>query len=109
MNQLAAFINSLNTSNWIAIIALIFSVISVLIAAANYFAGRRERKLKTFEATPEVKATINRECYEDGWRSVQLHLVPPAEQPKFRYDDWQIKRARLLRPLFGTVLARAQD
>jgi hypothetical protein len=109
MDRAAAFVESLNTSNWIAIVAIIATAIFGSFTAANYLAGRRERKLKTYETTPEVKATINGTSYGDRWRSVQLHIVAPAGQPQnFQYGNWHIERARLLRP-WNAVLARAEN
>jgi len=109
MDRAAAFIDSLNTSNWIAILAIIVAIIFGSFTAANYLAGRHERKLKTYETTPEVKATINRTSYRDCWRSVQLHIVAPTEHPQnFQYGNWHIECARLLRP-WSAVLARAEN
>jgi hypothetical protein len=70
MEYVVAFIESLNTANWIAIAAIIVGIFFGWFTAANYFAGRRERTLKKLTETPEVKATINNTGYENGWRSV---------------------------------------
>jgi hypothetical protein len=75
----------------------------------NYLAARRERKLKTYEATPEVRATINKDAYEGGWRSVQLHIAEPPEGRNFQLKNWYIVRASLLRPAWPVVLARAEN
>jgi hypothetical protein len=61
MNEIAALASSLNVSNWIAIVAVLIAAISLSFNAANYLAGHRERKLKTYENTPLVKATIKRQ------------------------------------------------
>ena len=108
MDGFVAFIDSLNPK-LIAIAATIVAIIGVSFTAANYLAGRRERKLKTYEATPGVKATINRRSYEIGWRSVQLRLVAAPEQQNFKYANWHIEHAVLLRPWRGAVLARAEN
>jgi hypothetical protein len=77
---------------------------------ASYLAARRERKLKKYEAIPEVRATINKDTYPGGWRSAQLHVVPRKQhqQFQFNYHDWCIERVRLLRP-WRAVLARAEN
>lgn len=109
MAQAAAFIVSLNTSNWIAIVSVIVALVSCSFTAANYLSGRRERKLRTYEATPTVKATINATEYPHRWRSVQLHIVAsPGHEQNFQYGHWYIERAQLLRPL-SAVLARAEN
>jgi hypothetical protein len=98
MDEIAKLLASLNTSNWIAIVALLVSAVFGCFTAANYLAGRRERVQKRYDATPIVAATINRDSYASGWRSVQLHIAPPEDQPDFKYHNWSIKRAVLLRP-----------
>jgi hypothetical protein len=108
MNGVVAFIDSLNPK-LIAVAAIIVASVGVSFTAANYLAGRRERKLKTYEATPKVKATVNRKSYADGWRSVQLHISGTPGQQNFQYANWYIERARLLRPWWGAVLARAEN
>jgi hypothetical protein len=108
MDGVVAFIESLNPK-LIAIVAIFVAIVGVSFTAANYLAGRRERKLKTYEATPEVRATINRRGYELGWRSVQLHLAAAPGQHNFRYENWYIESASLVRPWWGAVLARAEN
>lgn len=109
MGQIAAFLASLNTGNWIALFAAIVAVISCSFAGANYFTGRQERKRRTFEATPTVKATVNATGYPHDWRSVQLHIVPqPDQDQNFKFEHWRIERAQLLRPR-DAVLARAEN
>lgn len=109
MNEIAALASSLSVSNWIAIIAVLIAAISLSFNVANYLAGHRERKLKTYENTPLVKATINAQGYRGGWRSVQLHIVPAADnQQNFSYGNWRIEGARLLWPA-SAVLARAEN
>jgi hypothetical protein len=109
MNGSFALLNSLTIQHWLTIGAIFVAIIGVSFTAANYLAGRRERKLKTYEATPEVKATINRRGYEVGWRSVQLHIIAAPEQQNFKYENWYIERASLLRPWWDAVLARAEN
>ena len=65
--------------------------------------------LEFHESTPEVKATINRDYYEGGWRSVQLHVAPPPDASNFRAGNWRIAIATLLKPAWPIALARAQD
>lgn len=109
MDTVTAFTDTLSVENWIAMIAVIIAAISVSFNAANYLAGRRERKLRTYEATPTIKATINAKAYKAGWRSVQLHLVPASNTDKnFSYENWRIERMRLLRPR-NAELARAEN
>jgi hypothetical protein len=61
------------------------------------------------QRTPDVRATINKGYYKDGWRSVQLHVVPRDDNwEKFQATNWQIDRARLLSPS-NAVLARAKE
>ena len=86
----------------------IIGILSLLFTALNYFAGRRVRKRATHEATPTVRAIINRKHYEGGWRSVQLHIVEPAEPLNFQCSNWRIDHARLLKPATAE-LARAKD
>ena len=65
--------------------------------------------LKTHESTPEVKATINRDYYEGGWRSVQLRVAAP-DASNFRAENWRITIATLLKkPAWPIALARAQN
>jgi hypothetical protein len=109
MSQIAVFFASFNTSNWIAVFAAIIAVVSCSFAGANYLAGREERKRRTFEVTPTIKATINSTVYPHHWRSVQLHIVAsPGQDQNFKYDHWHIERAQLLRPR-SAVLARAEN
>lgn len=108
MDKFIELLASLNTSNWIAIVAVIIAAISTSFTTANYLAGRRERKHRTYESTPVVKASINGLLYEDGWRSVQLHLIAADDDKNFKYDNWRIQGAWLLRP-WSAKLARAKD
>ena len=109
MDQIVGLFASFNTGNWIALFAATIAVISCSFAGANYFAGRRERNRKALEGVPIVKATINATTYPHSWRSVQLHLVPLSEENRvFKYDQWQIERAQLLRPR-NAVIARAEN
>src|SRR4051812_26375515 len=89
---------------------LVLTTVGVSVTVASYLAARRERKLKKYEAIPEVRATINKDNYPGGWRSVQLHVVPRKQhqQFQFNYHDWCIERVRLLRP-WRAVLARAEN
>jgi hypothetical protein len=109
MDSIIAFILSLNTQNWLTVIAIGVALIFGSFTALNYLAGRRERKLRTYESTSQIKATINGTRYYDGWRSVQLHVeaVPDQEQ-NFKYANWRIERARLLHPS-DAELARAEN
>ena len=107
MDSAIAFANSLNAGNWIALIFGLVGTIGVSFTAANYLAGRRERKLRATEHVPKVKAIINRKRYEGGWRSVQLHMISGSED-NLTYANWRIERAQLLGPR-SVVLARAQD
>jgi hypothetical protein len=108
MGSVATFLYALTIQHWLTIAAIVVGIFFGTFGALNYLAGRRERKLRTYESTPEVKAVINRKRYEGGWRSVQLHISPPAEKQNFDYKNWHITRARLLRPVRGVVLARAE-
>lgn len=109
MDQVAALFASLNASNWIAVFAATVAVVSCSFAGANYLAGRQERKRRTFEATPTIKATINATVYPHDWRSVQLHIVAsPGQDQNFKYGHWHIERAQLLRPQ-SAVIARAEN
>ena len=105
MNDIIAIVNSFTTTNWIAIVGIVIGIL--LWVGTHYLNARRERK-KTFETTPDVKATINRKNYPNGWRSVQLHVVPAPDQQHFKYENWHIEYASLLSPT-SAVLARAQD
>jgi hypothetical protein len=100
----------INVGHWIAIAALCVAIVGCFATVANYLTQRRDRLRSTSDSTPGVKATINGTRYEDGWRSVQLHILPPpgSEQKKFQYQDWCIRGARLLQPRTAT-LARAQN
>jgi hypothetical protein len=109
MDRILAFIDTMNTGHWIAIVAIIVGSFFGSFTVANFLAVRRERKLKTYEATPEIKATINKKCYEGGWRSVQLHIVEGPDPHNFKYQNWCIHHALLLRPWWGAVLARAEN
>ncbi len=109
LQSLPAFIDSLTTQHWLTIIAIVVAIIIGSFTISNILAQHRERKLKTYEATPVIKATINRKRYEGGWRSVQLHVVQPDEQQNFQYKNWLIERAHLIRPWFGALLARAEN
>jgi hypothetical protein len=109
VDKIFAFIAALETGHWIAIAAIVVGSFFGSFTVANYLAGRRERKLRTYESTPQVKATINRKAYKDGWRSVQFHMVAAEDHPQnFQYGNWQIERARLLRP-WSAILARAEN
>lgn len=108
MDTVAAVLSTLSIGNWIAIAALSVTFIGLCFTAANYLAGRRERKLRTYETTPDVKASINRKRYAGGWRSVQLHIVARLDhEQNFNLAHWYIDRAKLLRP-WSAVLARAK-
>jgi hypothetical protein len=109
MNQAAALFVSLNTSNWIAVFAAAVAVVSCAFAGANYLSGRQERRRRTFEATPTIKAAINATVYPDDWRSVHLHVVPsPGQDENFNHDHWHIECAQLLLPR-SAVMARAEN
>jgi hypothetical protein len=99
----------LTIGNWISIIFGSIGTIGVLISVANYVVAQGERKSRAGGPGPTVKATINRARYGDGWRSVQLHMVPADDNYQtFQYQNWQIKWARLLAP-WSAVLARAEN
>lgn len=105
MDQIAETLNSFTPTNWIAIAAIVVAIL--LWATTQYLAARRER-LKTYEPTPLIKATINRKRYPDGWRSVQLHIVPGPDNQLFKYENWRIERANFLRPK-DAIMARAEN
>lgn len=96
----------LTISNWIAIIFGLSSMVGVSIAVANFAISRNERKFRSREFDPTVRATINRKYYEGGWRSVQLHIF--GSQKDFHYASWRIVNAKLLRPR-SAVLAPAEN
>ena len=99
----------LTVGNWIAIVAVLIGAVSASFAAANYLAGRRERIGNALKSDARVKLTINATDYENGWRSVQLHVIPTdAEHKDFGYSNWVIERATLVRPK-NAVLARAEN
>jgi hypothetical protein len=100
-----AIISSLTLAHWIGIVGVVVGI--VLWLATQYLTVLRERR-KTEEATPIVRATINKDSYRDGWRSVQLHVMGASEDQQIRYNDWRIERANLLRP-WSAVLARAEN
>jgi len=109
MASFGVFIDSLTIQNWLTIVGLAIATFIGYFTVTGQIDQRRERKLKTYETTPEIKATINRKRCDAGWRSVQLHVVAPAEQQNFQVGNWCINGARLLRPWFGAVLARAEN
>jgi hypothetical protein len=99
-----AIISSFTRAHWIGIAGIVVGIILWL--ATQYLTVLRERR-KNEEATPIVRATINKDTYRDGWRSVQLHIMGASEEQQLNYSDWCIKRATLLRP-WSAVLARAE-
>lgn len=100
---------ALTLANWIAIGSVAAGMIGATAGTLNYLAGRRERQRVAQKSGARVQGTINAKYYRDGWRSVQLHMVPVEEgQPNFDYKSWRIERAELLRPR-NAVLARAAD
>jgi hypothetical protein len=105
VDKIAETLNSFTPANWIAIAAILVAVL--LWGATQYLAARRER-LKTYEPTPVIKATINTKRYPDGWRSVQLHIVPGPDNQLFKYDNWCIERAVFLGPK-DAIMARAEN
>ena len=104
MNEIANLLSLFTLTNWIAIAGI---VIAVLLWLASQSLTARGERLKTFETTPIVRATINRKRYRDGWRSVQLHLAPAPAQQLFKVENWRIESARLVRPS-SAMLARAE-
>ncbi len=106
---MVAFIDSLTTQHWLTIAGLALAIFIGYFTITGQLAQRRERKLKTYETTPEVRAVINRKRYDRGWRSVQLHISQPTEQQNFNYENWYIERARLLKPCLRAILARAEN
>ncbi len=102
------WISSLETRDWIAIIGVLIGAVSASIATANFLANRRQQRLTSQRPAPQVKATINRGRYDGGWRSVQLHISPTDDGQKFKYENWCIEHARLLRPA-NAILARAEN
>lgn len=109
MQSFAAFIDTLTTGHCIAIVAILVGIFFGSFTVANYIGARRERNAKTHETTPEVKATINKDYYAGGWRSVQLHVAAPPEQKNFKVDNWRITTACLLKPPWPVALSRAQN
>jgi hypothetical protein len=109
MASIAAFLDTLTTQHWLTIVAIAVGTFFGTFTALNYFAARRDRKLRTYETTPHIRATINGTRYEDRWRSVQLHVVAPTESQNFQASNWTIDYARLLRPWPSAVLARAEN
>jgi hypothetical protein len=100
----------LTIANWIAIIAVVVGALGASFTSLNYFAARRERQRSAQKNRAQIKATINSKYYEDGWRSVQLHVVPlDEEQRDFRYENWRIERAILIRPKNAILACAAND
>jgi hypothetical protein len=92
------------TPTWIALL-LIASGISIFILSRVL----PDQPMQSASSIPGVKATINRDCYLDGWRSVQLHIMPPPGQEQtYSKHGWRIDGAKLVSPS-DAVLARAKD
>ena len=88
-----------NAGNWIAFVAAMIAAASLGFTVANYLAGRRERQRAARAKYPRVQAIISTTPYEDGWRSVHLHVASAeGNDPRFPYERWHIKQATLLRP-----------
>jgi hypothetical protein len=69
---------------------------------------RRPDQASPMQAYPGVRAHINTTDYGDGWRSVQLHIMPPpGQEQNFRFRLWRISHARLIWPC-AAILSRAQ-
>jgi hypothetical protein len=103
VERVIAITSSFTRAHWIGIAGIIVGI--VLWLATHYLTVLRERR-KTRQATPIVRAIVNKDTYRDGWRSVQLHIMGASEKQQLNYSDWCIKRATLLRP-WSAVLARA--
>jgi hypothetical protein len=99
--------SDLTIANWLSIAGVAVAAVSASIAATNFLASFRERRRNARKSAPRVKVTINGTSYENGWRSVQLHIVAAGDGP-FQYGSWRIERATLLRPR-QAILARAAD
>ena len=109
MPGIGVLIDGLTTQHWLTIAGLCIAVFIGYFNVTGQLAQRRERKLRTYEATPDVRATINATTYHSGWRSVQLHIAAPADEQNFRLENWHITKARLLRPWITAKLARAAN
>lgn len=94
-------------TNWLQILFGCAALVSMTVAVVNYLEQRRDRK-RGSGPRPAIKATINKTYHRDGWRSVQLHVVPSDVQPNFPYDQWRILHARLIAPR-RAALARAEN
>jgi len=88
-----------NAGNWIAFVGPMIGAAGLGFTATNYLAGRRERQRAARAKYPRVQAIISTTPYEDGWRSVHLHIVSAEDNDsRFPYERWHIKQATLLWP-----------
>jgi hypothetical protein len=87
---------------------LVLAGIGVAIAILSYRPALRVSK-RNAAANVRINATINKDLYRNGWRSVQLHIGPADDNyHNFQGGRWRIVRARLVQP-WSAKLARAKD
>jgi hypothetical protein len=77
-----------NTGHWIAIVGILAG--SWLVRSLERLAGRQSATQKLMKL-PGGQATINKDTYEGGWRSVQLHM-PSLPECDFQLKNWYIVR-----------------
>lgn len=99
----------LSLQNWLTIAGIAVTVFIGYFSVTDQIAQRRERRQKAYGSRPTVQATINRDAYEGGWRSVQLHIAKQPNGENIEVNDWRIVRAALLKPAWPVVLARAEN
>lgn len=112
MDSIIAFVNWFTGNQWVALAALVISIIALIYAAIPVHWNRNQRKLDAARNEPGAKATINRTPSVDGWRSIQIHITPPPAQIeafRFQRNGWRIVNAKLLSPRNAQLAFARED
>lgn len=96
----------------VSLVAAAFLFVAVVYAAIQIHRANSARRSEKAKQLPGIKATINKTPSLDGWRSIQLHLTPPASHVgnfDFKRSGWRIKSAELRFPRKAEIAFARED
>ena len=108
METISSVFAKLSVEVWIAIAALLVAIIAAYFQAVPVIAARRDHRFRIQRELPGVKATINKTPSVDGWRSIQMHIVPQDNDWK-SIHSWRIRNAVLLSPRRAKIAFARND
>jgi hypothetical protein len=109
LEKLATVFDGFTVGNWLTVVSIAIALVFGYFAVSNNRAAIRERKAKARAEVPDAPIVINKTAYPGGWRSVQVHIKASPGAQSFSFGDWRVESVKLIRPLWGATLARAEN